>query len=214
VSAAHRARAVFWAYATAFGALWGCLEITLGSFLHALRLPFVGVLLAALATGLLVAQRSLLPRAGLSLATGLVAALCKSISPGGIILGPMLGIGLEALLVELAFLALRRPALAAPLGGALAALWAASQMILTQWVMYGGALLEVYLALLRLAGEWLGLPPAAGPWAVALLGFAVAGMGAAGGLAGLRLGRRAAARLGLDAAGHEPAVAPAPGGCG
>ena len=44
----------FWAYVTAFGALWGSMEITLGSFLHVLRFPFAGILLASISAALLV----------------------------------------------------------------------------------------------------------------------------------------------------------------
>lgn len=72
------------------------MEITLGSFLHTLRLPFSGTSLAAVSAALLVAQRQMLPRRGLSLTTGIVAAVCKSVSPGGVIFGPMVGITVEA----------------------------------------------------------------------------------------------------------------------
>lgn len=187
----------FWAHVTAFGALWGALEITLGAFLHTLRLPFVGVVLAAASAGLLVAQRHLLARRGLSLATGVVAALCKSLSPGGIILGPMIGITVEALLVELALLGSQRPGLfAALLAGALCSLWAAFQGLLTQYVVFGAGVVELYLAALRLAGRWLGLPVGAGWWVLALLVGTVALVGAGGGLLGRRLGRDSAANLG------------------
>lgn len=186
----------FWAHVTAFGALWGTLEITLGAFLHTLRLPFVGVLLAAASAALLVAQRRLLPRRGLSLATGVVAALCKSLSPGGIILGPMIGITTEALLVELCLLPGRRPSLVpALLAGALCTLWATFQGLVTQYVVFGAKVVELYLAALGLAGRWLGLRPEAGWWVLALLVGIVVVVGAVGSGLGLRLGRDAAAKL-------------------
>ena len=184
----------FWAHVTAFGALWGALEITLGSFLHALRLPFAGVLMASLSAALLVAQRQLWPRRGLTAATGLVAALCKSISPGGIILGPMIGIMTEALLVELALLLAPRALPLAALAGALCALWSAFQKVITQFVVYGASVIELYLAALRRAGDWLGISAAAG-WraAIALLSALVL-LGALGGALGHRLGRDARTR--------------------
>lgn len=189
-------RQLFTAHVTAFGALWGTLEITLGSFLHALRLPFAGVVLASLSVALLVSQRQLLPRRGISLATGVVASLCKSISPGGIILGPMIGIVTEALLVELALLPSSSAAACVVLAGVLCATWAASQKLVTQYLLYGGKVIELYLAALGQAGRWLGVSARAGWWALAALLLCVALMGALGGLAGRKIGRESRRRLG------------------
>lgn len=185
----------FWAVVTAFGALWGAVEITLGAFLHALRLPFAGVLLASISAALLVGQRQLEPRRGVSLATGVVAALCKSISPGGIILGPMVGIFTEGLLVELALLPAPRALPAALAGGALCALWSAFQGLVTQTIYYGARVIDLYLALLARAGQWLGIPPAAGWWGLLALVGVVALMGATGGWLGRRVGADSRARL-------------------
>lgn len=191
---------MFWAHVTAFGALWGTLEITVGSFLHTLRFPFAGILLSALSAALIVAQRQLLPRRGLTLATGVVAALCKSISPGGVILGPMLAITVEALLAELALLIAPRAVLSAIVAGALCAIWSAFQGLFTQYVFYGARIFELYLAALRKAGDWLGVPASAGWWALAVLVGLVALIGAGGGLAGWRLGNDARSRLHTDTA--------------
>jgi hypothetical protein len=145
-----------------FGALWGALEITLGSFLHALRLPFAGTLLAAVSAALLVAQRQVLPRRGLSLATGVVAAICKSVSPGGVIFGPMVGITVEAALVEIALLVAPRSRLSAALAGALAVLWATSQQVMTQFVYYGGDLIALFMELMERLAGMVGLNSAEG----------------------------------------------------
>lgn len=172
----------FWANVAAFGALWGVLEITLGSFLHALRLPFAGTALAAVSASLLVAQRQLWPRHGLSLATGLVAAICKSVSPGGVILGPMVGITVEALLVELALLIAPRSRLGAALAGAAAVCWATFQKVISHYVYFGGSVIDLYLALLRRGAQLGGLPGEAG-WQV-LLGVVTA-IGLAGAIVAL-----------------------------
>lgn len=185
------AKRLYWAHVTAFGALWGVMEITLGSFLHALRLPFAGVILASLSAALLVAQRQVISVPGISLATGLIAALCKSISPGGIILGPMIGITVEALLIELALLLGPRRLVAALLAGGLAALWALFQTLLFKLVYYGMQLLELYLALLKRAGTWLGLSTEQGWAALFLLIGMVTLIGMAGALLGRAVGRAA-----------------------
>jgi len=185
----------FWAYVTAFGALWGALEITLGSFLHTLHMPFTGALLASAGAGLLAAQRQFVPTRGLSLATGVVASLTKSLSPGGIILGPMVGIMTEALLVEMALLFAPRSRVLAAVAGAFCALWATLQKLLSQYIFFGGTIIDLYVAILRRASEWLGISESSG-W-LAVVGFlgVIATVGALCGLAGSWMGSAATRRL-------------------
>jgi hypothetical protein len=186
---------LFWSHVAAFGALWGSIEITLGSFLHALRFPFAGVLLASLGAALLVAARQVQPDRGLSLATGVVAALCKSISPGGVILGPMIGIATEGLLVELALLVAPQHLLCAAMAGGVCALWATFQKVISQIIFYGAGVIALYLAALRHARAWLGLPPSAGWWALGALLAAVLLVGCGAALVGRQIGRAARNRL-------------------
>lgn len=197
-AAAAAGRAHAWAHVAAFGALWGSLEITLGAFLHVLRIPLVGVLMASLGALLLVAARQVLPRRGTTLAIGVVAALCKSISPGGIILGPMLGITTEAALVELALLAAPGWRASAALAGVLCAVWAAFQKLVMQLVFYGSDVLALYLAALGKARRWLALPSEAGWWALAVLLLLLVLIGGAAGLAGHGVGAAARRRLDED----------------
>jgi hypothetical protein len=186
-----------WSHVAAFGALWGSLEITLGAFLHVMRLPLVGVIMASMGAMLLVAARQVYPRRGTTLATGVVAALCKSISPGGIILGPMMGIATEGALVELALLAAPRSRACAVMAGVLCALWAAFQKLFMQVIFYGSDIIELYLAALSRAREWLALPLEAGWWALALLLLLLVFVGAAAGLLGRSVGAEAAHGLGV-----------------
>ena len=148
---------LLWVQAAAFGALWGTVEITLGSFLHTLRVPFSGAILGSLSAALLAAHRQMFPVRGSSLAVSLVAALCKSLSPGGIILGPMLGILSEGVVMELLFLPAPRSLVACAAGGAICSVMASVQKVFVSYLVYGGTILELYLALLRKAGEWLGV---------------------------------------------------------
>ncbi|MBN1772258.1 MAG: hypothetical protein JXB32_13400 [Deltaproteobacteria bacterium] len=180
---------------TAFGAAWGAFEITLGAALHALHVPLAGVVLSSLGAALLVAQRQLLPDRGASLATAAVAALCKSISPDGLVLGPMVAILMEGVLVEAALLAAPRAAATAALAGSLCALWSAFQKLVTQVVFFGSGVVELYLSALRNAGRALAVSPRAG-WTL-LAGFCVvvAAIGVLGGLFGRGVGREAARRL-------------------
>ncbi len=190
-----RDSARFWAYATAFGALWGFCEITIGSFLMSLRLPFAGVGLAAVGAAVLVAQRQLISKPGISLATGVIAAMCKSISPGGIIIQPMVGILAESLMVELALSLVPISIVSATLGGVLAAMWSVFQQIAYLWLIYSEKLIELYVVLLQKAGRALGLGDIVGWWALAVFLSVVTLLGVAGGLLGLRLGQSAKEEL-------------------
>lgn len=90
-----------WLKASVLGGLWASVEIIIGSFFHNLRLPFAGTILAANATVLMIAFYQIWPEKGLIWRAGLIAALMKSISPSTVILGPMIGIMIEALILEL-----------------------------------------------------------------------------------------------------------------
>ena len=185
----------FWAYVTAFGALWGFGEITLGSFLMSLRIPFIGLVLASMGVMILVAQRRIFPVRGATIATGVVAALCKSISPGGIIIQPMVGIICEAMLVEIALSYIPTIYIAAPIGGILAASWSVFQQLAVHYFIYGRTIIELYVTILKKVSSWLGMSESAA-WTTlgTFLGLMLL-IGAAGGLLGLKLGRDAARAL-------------------
>lgn len=194
----NQATARFWAYATSFGAAWGVWELTLGTFLHMLKLPFAGPILAAASGALLIAERQLIPMRGISIATGLIAATCKSISPDGTILGPMIGILSESLVVEIVFLLLPR-GITAPFAGALVSICPLIQKLLTQWLFYGGTLFSLYAAILKKATFNLSLTDA-----VLILTFILATIGIVFGLLGQWLGRRAVQELYRSLAPENP----------
>jgi hypothetical protein len=185
----------FWAYAAVFGGLWGAAEVGLGSLLHALRVPRTGQILTCVGIAVLSSQRRLLPRRGLSLATGAIASLCKSASPGGSILGPMLGIFMEALLFEAATLPVPRSRVLAAVGGTLALYWTIVQNIAVHLVTYGTRVIELYLELLKKAGALLGMSAAQGWTVLALVGVVLALFGTAAAEAGRALGEAARLRV-------------------
>ncbi len=90
-----------WLKAAVVGGLWASVEIIVGSFLHNLRIPLSGSILAFFGVVLLIAFYKNWPDKGLIWRAGLICALMKSISPSAVILGPMIGIFLEALLLQL-----------------------------------------------------------------------------------------------------------------
>ncbi len=151
-----------WLKGAVIGSTWAALEIIAGSFLHNLHIPFAGTLLSMASVFLLVAFMTRWKERGIILRAGLVCALMKSISPSAIILGPMAGIFMEALLLEaLVFLAGRHLA-AYMLAGGLAVLWALVQKVIHLLIIYGFDLVRIakslYEYLVQITG-WSELQP-------------------------------------------------------
>lgn len=195
-------RRIFWSYVTAFGALWGGLELTLGTFLHTLHVPKTGFIMVSLSVVLLIAQRQVYPARGSSIATAVVAAAIKSLSPGGIILGPIFGILSEALVVELVLLLSPRSVILSVLGGGLAVFWSQVQSIFKKWIYYGNDIWEIFYTLVRkIFGE-----QAAGwgvIWAIVALVALIFAAGGGAGLWGYFLGKRVRGQL-QERLSHEP----------
>lgn len=141
-----------------FGALWGGVEIWLGSLLHALHVPMLGSVLAALGVVVALLGRLYVPRPGTTLFIGVIAMLLKLFSLGGVIIGPMVGILVEALLAEIVLSLFRRPsALSFGLAGAAAVLWTFIQPFVTGFLFYGRSLLEVWEGTLQEGSRLLGM---------------------------------------------------------
>jgi len=94
-----------WVYIAVFGALWGAIEITLGAYLHVIFPPLadtflVGVIMAGLGAVIALTGRHFVPYTGSVLMIGVVTALLKALSLGGVKIGPMVAILAESLLME------------------------------------------------------------------------------------------------------------------
>jgi len=178
-----------WRRAAALGSLWAAFEIVVGSFLHNLRVPFTGTLLASLGVLLMCAGAQVWRDRGLVWRAALICALMKSVSPSAVILGPMLGIFAEGVLLQVALRVLGAGALGCAVGGAAAVSLTLVHKIVSLLVVYGADLVRLYEGLVRYAARvtgWQGLDPAS----PILLLLAVQGvLGASAGVAGWRLGK-------------------------
>jgi len=137
-----------WLKSAVAGSLWACVEIVLGSFLHNLHLPFAGSFLTAVALVFLVALIQIWPEPGLVWRAGLVCAMMKSLSPGAVILGPMVAILAEALLFESGIRLFGRNQVGCLIAGCLAMLWLPVQKIGRLLVFYGRDMVDLYLEML------------------------------------------------------------------
>lgn len=88
---------------------------------------------------------------------GGVAALLKIFSVGMVIAGPFLAILLEALYAELIISLFGTGRLGCILAGAAMVSYTALHPFITQAILYGGRIFEVYWALSQQVGAWLHL---------------------------------------------------------
>ena len=180
-----------------FGALWGLVEISLGSILHAINIPLTGLLLSTI--GIMVASiaRLFVPRRGSTIFIGVIAMVLKLFSIGNILIGPMVGIITEALIAELILDAFPKPSLAAFISACTgAALWVIVQPFVTGVLLFGRNLLISWLDLLDTGTRLFGFPSQAVLWIVLALVVLHLAVGATGGWLAWKLGLVLKIRLG------------------
>ena len=142
-------------YVAIFGAIWGALELTLGSYLHVIFPPLadtflVGLLMASLGAIVALIGRRFVPRTGSVFMISVVAAILKMISIGGVTVGPLVAILAEGLLMELGLLIVRRPTRwAFVFAGALAVAWNFFHKFIMMYILFGKGVYEVYVGMLQ-----------------------------------------------------------------
>ncbi len=184
-------RARVWQRAAVYGSLWAAVEIVIGSFLHNLRVPLAGSVLAATGVMVMTAGHRAFPERGLIWRAALVCALMKSVSPSAVILGPMVGILMEGVLLESMVRLFRGRAAGYLVGGALAVSWAMAQRMLNAVISFGTDVVRLYVDAYSFAARLLGIS-SFGPFDLiaALVSLELlAGLTAAA--LGLRIGRDA-----------------------
>jgi hypothetical protein len=182
-------------YIAVFGTLWGLLEITLGTGLKSLRIPFTGFIMVGLALVILLAGRRFAPRRGSILMMGGVAALLKVFSMGGFVLGPFWAILIEALLAEIIISTLGLRRLTCMLTGVVLLAYTTVHPLIAQRVLYGSGIIQIYLEMLDRGRSALGLADASLLAVVGVWLAVITVLGSALGLAGYRLGWEVDARV-------------------
>jgi hypothetical protein len=150
-----------------FGTLWGISEITLGSVLKSLNVPFSGAVLGAIGLTIALVGRVFVPKKGSTLFVGVIAMLLKLFSLGGVIIGPMVGIFSEALVAEIVLSLSGKPRrFNFLLAGALGVTWTLAQPFMTGPLLFGRSLFVVWLDLLDTGSRLLGLSGSTVLWIV------------------------------------------------
>jgi hypothetical protein len=131
-------------YIAVFGAIWGAVEMTIGSYLHVLNIPESGTVLASIGMAVLVVGRSFVPKRGATLLMGVVAMFIKMFSLGGIVINPMFAIFMESLLAEAAFGKGGPTQVRSALAGAAGVSWIILHPFITQGIAAGWGMVRVY----------------------------------------------------------------------
>lgn len=186
-------------YIGVFGALWGAVETTSGSLLHVLNIPFSGVVLASVGIMIALIGRLFVPQRGSVLAIGIVTAMLKMFSIGGIVLMPVIGILAESLIAELALTVLGQPRRASfVIAGGLATMWPFFHPFFTQGLLAGSGIFTIYQRTIQKGAQALGLPVTAVLYVLAALLVLHLVIGLIGGLVAWDAGRLIQARLRPD----------------
>jgi ABC-type thiamin/hydroxymethylpyrimidine transport system permease subunit len=138
--------------------LWAAVETTLGAALHVVNAPLTGVLLTGIGITVALIGRMFVPRRGSVLFIGIVTALLKMLSLGGIVLNPMIAILAESLAAELVLMTFGRPRrVGFIVAGGAATLWCLVHPFLTQGLIAGRGLVSIYRLTLEKGADLLGL---------------------------------------------------------
>jgi len=183
-------------YIGVFGAMWGAVEATLGATLHVLRVPLTGLVLASAGITVALVGRFFVPRRGALIAIGVVAALLKAFSVGGLVVNPMIAIVAESVLAEFTLLAVPAGRAGFVAAGACALLWPVVHPLVLQTLLAGREILEVYVEVASAVRRRLGLGSAALSCALAAYAGLHAAAGAGAGWLAWKTGTTAARRVG------------------
>lgn len=180
-----------WLKAAIAGGLWASVEIIVGSFLHNLKVPFAGSILASFGIALMVAFLQIWPERGLIIRAGLICAIMKSVSPSAVILGPMTGIMAEAILLEATVYILGRNPAGYLIGGAIALFSALIHKLLSLLILYGSNIIQIYINIIQFASRQISMPDADPAVLLIYLAIIYLLIGAGAALTGYLTGRKA-----------------------
>jgi len=178
-----------WLKAAALGSLWAANEIIVGSFLHNIRFPLSGTIMSFFSVVFIFAFISRWPQKSLIIRAGIIAAMMKSISPSAIILGPMIGIIVEAVVLELFFRVSRERLYIMLIGGGLAVSEVLFQKVVTLLVSFGWDIMLMLEALYEYVNRQFMSFGSTGEAALIILFSAYFVIGVIAAIVGIRAGK-------------------------
>ncbi|HOJ86231.1 MAG TPA: hypothetical protein PK103_08305 [Elusimicrobiales bacterium] len=135
----------FFVFPTVFGVMWGIFEMIIGSYLHMIRFPLRGALMAGFGAVFMCVLRSYVNRKGVNLIAGFCAICVKLFSYGGFKIGPVVGIAIESFIFEIVFSLFSINRFSILISSFLAVLEGIPHFFITTWIIYGGGIFDAYL---------------------------------------------------------------------
>jgi hypothetical protein len=190
-----------WVYIGLFGALWGVIEISLGTVLHVLFPPlantfFTGIILTCIGCIILLCSRFVIGRRGSIILIGVITAVLKLVSPGGVKIGPIAAIIMESALMEAVLLLNpKKRVFGFMAAGALALVWNFLHRFVMLRLLYGKHFTDVAVKVAKSGSRSFGIGEnGIAAVLVLMLAFQIAA-GAAAGLLAWKLGKEIAGRM-------------------
>ncbi|MCX6361334.1 MAG: hypothetical protein NT029_16135 [Armatimonadetes bacterium] len=183
-----------------FGALWGIVEMSLGTALQAAHVPMRGTLLAAIGITVALVGAAFVPRRGALLTIGLVAAALRLFGLSGPAISSVAAIAMEALLAEacLAAFGYRRSRASYVAAGATAVLWDLFHPGLGALIIGGPGVAVSFWRAAHKAAQALHLPGTAPAALLVTLGLLRLAVGSAAGWTAYTLIEQVRCRFVLD----------------
>lgn len=179
-----------WHKAALLGSVWASVEIVIGSFLHNIKFPLSGTIMSAVGIAILVAGHSLWKEKGIVWRAGVICAVMKSVSPSSVILGPMIGITVEAFIVEAAIRSIGGNTFGYVIGGAIACTIPVIQKTISYIFTYGMNVTVLFDKLVEFASKNLPIPSLESSYVIVAILVINVFIGSVAAVFGLVVGKR------------------------
>ncbi len=136
-----------------FGALWGVIEVFLGTILHASKIPFRGTALTIIAVVLITTSRSFINYKGSMIAISAVAATLKLITLPGFNITPFIAIMMQGIIAEIVFSFFNYNFISSLFAGSSIMLYTLIHSLIMQGIFFGLGIYNVYIELLNSIGR-------------------------------------------------------------
>lgn len=136
-----------------FGALWGVIEVFLGTILHASKIPFRGTALTIIAVVLITTSRSFINYKGSMITISAVAATLKLITLPGFNITPFIAIIMQGIIAEIVFSFFNYNLISSLFAGSSILMYTLIHSLIMQGIFFGLGIYNVYIELLNSIGK-------------------------------------------------------------
>lgn len=136
-----------------FGALWGVIEVFLGTILHASKIPFRGTVLTIIAVVLITTSRSFINYKGSMIAISAVVATLKLITLPGFNITPFIAIIMQGIIAEIIFSFFNYNFISSLFAGSSILIYTLIHSLIMQGIFFGLGIYNVYIELLNSIGK-------------------------------------------------------------